>query len=539
MTKSPEPTLKTKRKLANEVTDEPPKRDLPPTKLRKEIKQKMNQLGENIVPVKDGEYFARLPKEGSENLAVSGRDIYPTILPSLRQTSIAPTKQGLRGRSNLCPRCTSIALDTLLSRPHKTKAGQAAKNLSSVPNWEIDSCALCSLMSSTMELRYWTPERKVPLRTYSSNKMEDHAWKSINTNLLKAGHSSRYIVSQPEGIEGPVKIIKDRIDETNFETVKNWISLCQDKHIKICSVENPSFIPGLKLIDCITGDIIMLEDKPYLALSYVWGSSSEIPENPNKLPEAIPNTIEDAIMVVKKLGYRYLWVDRYCINQGNEEEKADQCGKMDIIYQNADLTIIAAIGDDPTYGLPGVSLRKRKPKHLTTCSKIGKHFLISTEAWPKEAVKGTKWKTRAWTYQEALLSRRRLLFTEEQMYFECYGMYCGESVHFPLQAMHRKDMQGFKRDFCSEEDLVGVFPKGVGNKSVEIVRRIEEYSELNLTNPSDILRAMLGIFNAFRRNNLGIEHCLGIPILPLMKKVLSRLMDGHRPWDSSLGYFGT
>jgi len=85
-------------------------------------------------------------------------------------------------------------------------------------------------------------------------------------------------------------------------------------------------------------------------------------------------------MVVKKLGYRYLWVDRYCINQGNEEEKADQCGKMDLIYQNADLTIIAAIGDNPTYGLPGVGLRKRKPKHLTTCSKIGKHFLISTEA---------------------------------------------------------------------------------------------------------------------------------------------------------------
>jgi len=230
----------------------------------------MNQLGESIVPVKDGEYFARLPKEGSESLAVSGREIYPTILPSLHQTSIAPTKQGLRGRSNLCPRCTSIVLDTLLSRPHKTKAGQAAKNLSSVPHWEIDSCALCSLMSSTMELRYWTPKRKVPLRTYSSNKMEDNAWKSISTNLLKAGYSSRYIVSQPEGIEGPVRIIKDRIDETSFETVKSWISLCQDKHIKICSVENPSFIPGLKLIDCITGDIIMLEDKPYLALSYVW-----------------------------------------------------------------------------------------------------------------------------------------------------------------------------------------------------------------------------------------------------------------------------
>jgi hypothetical protein len=53
----------------------------------------------------------------------------------------------------------------------------------------------------------------------------------------------RYIVSQPEGMEGPVKIIKDEIEKTNFETVKSWISLCQNKHTKICSIEDPSFVP--------------------------------------------------------------------------------------------------------------------------------------------------------------------------------------------------------------------------------------------------------------------------------------------------------
>jgi len=88
---------------------------------------------------------------------------------------------------------------------------------------------------------------------------------------------------------------------------------------------------------------------------------------------------------------------------------------MDLIYQNAELTIIAAIGEDPTYGLPGVSLRKRKPQNLTTCSKIGKQFLIFADSSPKEVVEGTKWQTRAWTYQEGLLSRRRLVFAEEQM----------------------------------------------------------------------------------------------------------------------------
>jgi hypothetical protein len=101
-------------------------------------------------------------------------------------------------------------------------------------------------------------------------------------------------------------------------------------------------------------------------------------------------------------------------------------------------------------------------------------FLISTESWPKEVVEKNKWKTRAWTYQEPLLSRRRVIFTEEQMYFEYYGMYCHESVHFPLQTMHRKDMQGFKSVFCSKK-LIGMFPKGVGTTSIEIVQHIEEY----------------------------------------------------------------
>ncbi|KAH8665212.1 heterokaryon incompatibility protein-domain-containing protein, partial [Tricladium varicosporioides] len=434
--------------------------------------------------------------------------------------------------SNLCTRCAEIDLDTLLSRPHKTQIGQLAKNLSPVSKWEIDSCALCSLLSSTIDLRYWPSGSKVPLRTYSSNKMGNKAWNSINTNILQVGESERYIVSQPEGMEGPVKIIKAKIEEPNFDIVKSWISLCQNKHTKICSIEKHSSVTGLKLIDCITSDIILAEDKPYLALSYVWGLGTEDHKNLKKLPEPLPNTIKDAIIVTKKLGYRYIWIDRYCIDQKNDEERAYQCGKMDLIYQNADLTIIAAIGEDPSYGLPGVSLRERKPQHLTICSSVGKHFLISAQSWSEKAIEETKWKTRAWTYQEGILSRRRLVFTEEQMYFECYGMYCCESVHFPLRTMHRKDMQGFKRVFCSE-NLIGIFPKGVGTKSIEIVRRIEEYSKLNLSNSSDILRGMLGIFGAFQRSRLDIYHCSGIPILPSMAQ-------GAKPiegWMPSMGFF--
>jgi hypothetical protein len=341
--------------------------------------------------------------------------IYPTILPSFNQSSAAQTNRNLSAKKGLCRRCAKIDLHTLLSRSHKTHAGQPTKELSPVPSWETPSCTLCNLFQSTLSPLWSTQAgRKVPLRTYSSNKMVDKVWSSISTNLLHVGHSGRYIVSQPEGVEGPVKIIKDKIG--SFDCVKDWLSLCSSRH-RICDLEVRPSSACRKLIDCETRAIITGEDRPYVALSYVWGLSSDISEDPNRLPANLPNTIQDAMTVTKRLGYRYLWVDRYCIDQKNEQEKADQVGKMDLIYNKAELTIIAAIGEDPNYGLPGVGLRKREPEHLTTCAKVDTHFLISIDAWPKTAVEETRWITRAWTYQEALLSRRRLVFSKKTNVF--------------------------------------------------------------------------------------------------------------------------
>jgi hypothetical protein len=190
----------------------------------------------------------------------------------------------------------------LLSRSHKTRAGQAAKELSPVPSWDILSCALCSLFQSTLD-PIWSKQagRKVPLRTYSSNKVVDKIWSSISTNLLVVGLSERYIVSQPEGVDGPVKIIKEEIN--SFDCAKDWISLCSNRH-RICDLEVPSSNACQKLIDCETRAIVLGEKRPYVALSYVWGLGSDSSKDPNRLPTNVPNTIQDAITVTKKLGYR-------------------------------------------------------------------------------------------------------------------------------------------------------------------------------------------------------------------------------------------
>jgi hypothetical protein len=91
-------------------------------------------------------------------------------------------------------------------------------------------------------------------------------------------------------------------------------------------------VSGLRVIDCSTGRIVDGEDNLYVALSYVWGSTSDTPMQSTMLPKVLPSTIADAITVTKKLGYDYIWIDRYCINQKDKQEAAEQVGKMDLIY---------------------------------------------------------------------------------------------------------------------------------------------------------------------------------------------------------------
>jgi len=90
---------------------------------------------------------------------------------------------------------------------------------------------------------------------------------------------------------------------------------------------------------------------------------------------------------------------------------------MGDIYAAAQLTIVAAAGYDPTYGLPGVLSR---PRLVPKAEKIGTIWLKPLPRLIQLAeVAESKWASRAWTFQEFYRSRRRLIFTQNQMIFIC------------------------------------------------------------------------------------------------------------------------
>jgi hypothetical protein len=57
------------------------------------------------------------------------------------------------------------------------------------------------------------------------------------------------------------------------------------------------------------------------------------------------------------------------------------------------------------------------------------------------AIRALRWSTRWWTFQEAMLSRRRrLVFTAGQVYFECNAMSCYKSMANPLDKTYVKNL---------------------------------------------------------------------------------------------------
>jgi hypothetical protein len=120
----------------------------------------------------------------------------------------------------------------------------------------------------------------------------------------------------------------------------------------------------------------------------------------------IPRTIHDAMIVTKELGIRFLWVDRLCILQDDEEAIHEQVTSMASIYACSYFTIVAASGSDDQCGLPGV-VHPRKLRRTVLCLNNATRLALNDTAWEE---KDNTYSSRAWTFQERLLPSRCLVF---------------------------------------------------------------------------------------------------------------------------------
>jgi hypothetical protein len=321
------------------------------------------------------------------------------------------------------------------------------------------------------------------------------------------------------------RLIERHVD---FSIVKEWVSYCLCNHGALCtSAAKPA--SGMKVIDCEGASpaiVLAPQSCSYAALSYVWGQPSTerddftLKETKNiaYLPASLPCTITDSIAVCKSLGIRYLWVDRYCIDQSNTEEVHEQVSQMDSIYENSAITLIAATGWDAESGLPGVGSTQRK---TSSAVRLGEFEVLSTMPHPFWEIPRTRWATRGWTFQEAVLSRRRLVFTHYQIYFECGSMNCCESPKVKLDFVNRKPKDtryAFMRPgLFGAANAFNKVDKHTQTPRAGIVRAhtlIHDFTGRSLTFEADSIKAFAGILRKWSVQKPPIPHIWGLPFWP-------------------------
>lgn len=279
----------------------------------------------------------------------------------------------------------------------------------------------------------------------------------------------------------------------NYEMIMEWFKKDGGlQHSISARVTIPPLGIRLAVIDCTNRSLVPLPTGAlYFALSYVWGKDASDGKT-TSFSTRMPQTIEDSISVCKALDCRYLWIDRYCITHNDERVRALQIKRMNEIYSNAFVVLIACAGIDPHYGLPGVS-RTRPSSPGLNMGNRGYLQMVPTV----DDIASSIWSTRAWTYQEAFLATRRLYFTDRQLYFE--SSVCVESEFTTLApVLNPSTGARMYSPIRSSQSLGNIF------------FLIETYSRRNMSFPGDVLNALSGVL-AFYEQNARIRHLWGLP----------------------------
>lgn len=333
--------------------------------------------------------------------------------------------------------------------------------------------------------------------------------------------------------------------------MRRWLQICQERHVlcqnKYRNYEYPSHLVDIRKA-CLVEESNVPSHPKYAILSYVWGkeptltlnsSTSALLHSPGMISTknaGIPATIRDTLRVCQTLDQQYLWVDALCIKQDGLADKLAEIAHMDDIYGGADLTIVAASGDRASAGLPGAGNTPR----------VNTQLLVEVEGFmlanllPRNLVDESIWNTRAWTYQERLLSRRLLSFTDRQIFFACRQMQCCEDTVTEFSAPISQTM--FEAASHPEHDEDGIplrtpispleYPEDDMTEFQKYAHLVTEYSKRSLSFESDVLNAFRGVMSQLSLKVLQSETRYNLPLRLIDVAILWRPLGPLRKRDS-------
>ncbi|KAK7403352.1 hypothetical protein QQX98_010873 [Neonectria punicea] len=311
---------------------------------------------------------------------------------------------------------------------------------------------------------------------------------------------------------------------TTFDRASIWLHNCLDNHTS-CRPKYASFMPSriLQLYQTPQDMVSLIESSaliapaPYVALSYCWGPDtagvlktvkSNKASHLQGIPvKSLPKTIQDAVTVCRKLNVRYLWVDALCILQDDIDDWNKEAAQMAVIYANSHFTLVAREPKSCKQGFLG-SQRFGSPDWqralaVTVPESLGGsngQILVRDGHLESYALKSLD--SRAWCLQESALTKRRLVFDDCELSWQCMEKAMCECGHLD------EDVDGDSSYLKTTRDSI---QKPEGDTMYFQLHRewmdlVEQYSQRSLTKSGDKLVAISGLAKLFQENLTRTAH---------------------------------
>lgn len=450
--------------------------------------------------------------------------------------------------SESCIFCRFASGDTPYRPPNPMKFGQSEKRIA-IANHPVDFSLYEEWSATTNHSSFpLNVPDMMEVRTLRVDLiLERHdQWNAVLMQEYERdlkSHLKRAVRQNPKDLNTFVPLspgsfghAREVANEINSQLFRLWLDRCRDYHRTICGQQGSVVaLKGLILIDTVKDclyDVVEGQTPQYTVLSYVWGYVDqptlgldifESWHQAGALSDvSIPRKIRDAMYVTRSIGFRYLWVDALCIVQDESMLRHQQIHQMYLIYQQAELTIVAADSDDCSTGLSGISQSQERTRARGTYNINGLQ-LAKVPNEPNYALQASPWRTRGWTPQEELCSRRALIFLPNIVLFSCPSAVWREDICLENKELPRTNV-GLKSllpmlssNSMKSKEVIGLFR--------DLVR---QYLQRTFTRIDDMENAFAGVAAILEQLLLGpIYH--GIP-----EAYFGEIVEGCWFWDLKL-----
>ncbi|KAF2740107.1 HET-domain-containing protein, partial [Polyplosphaeria fusca] len=251
------------------------------------------------------------------------------------------------------------------------------------------------------------------------------------------------------------------------------------------------------------------EEQRYVSLSHCWGKEHIITTTMANIEDRksvirlneLPQTFQDAILITRSLGERFLWIDSLCIIQDAIEDWRSESVQMCTIYQRAVVTIMAAhangggqgcfVSRDGLAQTPfRMKFKNADQEIMATACFLPLSRMSADVSYPRPLF------SRAWVLQEQAISRARLIYFGEQVYWECQS--ARGSERNPDGGTILSGLTNFtKATVAADDPFAGEEPKDaqefMENMHQQWCVLVENYMQRGITKTSDRLIAVDGL----------------------------------------------